>query len=201
MSALDINVRLKSLSEANRNISQLISRLSKLSSSSDPQTDDSQVRIELSAEIHQSFKELEEEFELVKQEAEDITTTGSWSSGARRSNAERDKERVAVATQVERLGEELKLARAQFRKAQLQAKRNEEAAKRKEREQLFAGAQEGSETRAGGRRKGQEKLSQDELLLNASNDVTAALRRTHQLMQVELQRSQFAHETLRTVPF
>lgn len=41
-----------------------------------------------------------------------------------------------------------------------------------------------------------EKLTQDDLILNASNDVTAALRRTHDLMQVELSRSQFAQETL-----
>ena len=33
-------------------------------------------------------------------------------------------------------------------------------------------------------------------MLSASGDVTAALRRTHQLMQSELQRSHFAHETL-----
>ena len=108
MSALDINSRLKSLSEANRGVSQLISRLAKISSP-DSQTDENQVRIELSAEIHQTFKELEEDFELIKQEAEDYTTTGSWSSGARRSNSERDKERVAIATQVERVGEDLKL--------------------------------------------------------------------------------------------
>lgn len=87
-------------------------------------------------------------------------------------------------------------SRAQFRKAQLQAKRNDEAAKRKERERLFAGVQEGSRSTTG-RRKGQDKLSQDDLVLNASSDVTAALRRTHQLMQSELQRSQFAHQTLR----
>ena len=109
MSALDINTRLKSLSEANRGVSQLISRLSNLSSTPDSQPDENQVRIELSTEIHQTFKELEEDFELVKQEAEDYTTTGSWSSGARRNNFERDKERVAIAAQVERLGEDLKL--------------------------------------------------------------------------------------------
>lgn len=33
-------------------------------------------------------------------------------------------------------------------------------------------------------------------MLNASSDVTAALRRTHNLMQAELSRSQFAQETL-----
>lgn len=87
-------------------------------------------------------------------------------------------------------------ARAQFRKAQLQAKRNAEAAKRKERELLFAGIQEGTSTTGYGRRKGQEKLSQEEILLNASSDVTAALRRTHNLMTSELERSRFAQETL-----
>lgn len=87
-----------------------------------------------------------------------------------------------------------KSARTQFRKAQLQAKRNAEAAKR---ELLFEGIQEGANSSAAGRRRGQEKLSQDELLLNASNDVTAALRETHTLMQAEVSRSYFAHDTLR----
>ena len=87
-------------------------------------------------------------------------------------------------------------AHNQYRKAQLQAKRNAEAAKRKEREILFAGIQEGNGSVARVRRKGQEKLSQDEILLNTSSDVTIALRRTHALMQAELTKSQFAQETL-----
>lgn len=93
-------------------------------------------------------------------------------------------------------------ARSQFRRAQLHAKRNAEAAKRKERELLFEGIRDGTKPVGSfGRRKGgQEKLSKDELLLNATNDVTAALRETHSLMQVEVSRSQFAHETLRKNP-
>ncbi len=87
-------------------------------------------------------------------------------------------------------------ARVQFRKAQLQAKRNAEASKRRERELLFAGIQEGSNTGGYGRRKGQEKLSEQEVLVNASSDVTAALRRTHNFMTAELERSRFAQETL-----
>ena len=87
-------------------------------------------------------------------------------------------------------------ARSQFRKAQLQAKRNAEAAKRKEKEILFAGVQEGNGTAGLVRRKGHEKLSQDEVLLNAASDITVALRRTHALMQTELTKSQFAQETL-----
>lgn len=54
-------------------------------------------------------------------------------------------------------------------------------------------------TAAGGRKsrhQASEKLSQDEILLGASNDVTAALRRTHALLTGELERSQFARETL-----
>lgn len=90
----------------------------------------------------------------------------------------------------------LNSARVQFRKAQLQAKRNAEAAKRKERELLFAGIQEGTSSTGYGRRKGQEKLSEQEVLVNASSDVTAALRRTHNLMTTELEKSRFAQETL-----
>lgn len=90
-------------------------------------------------------------------------------------------------------------ARSQFRRAQLYAKRNAEAAKRKERDLLFEGIREGTKPVGSlGRHKGgKEKLSQDELLFNATNDVTAALRETHFLMQAEVARSQFAHETLR----
>jgi protein transport protein SEC20 len=40
-------------------------------------------------------------------------------------------------------------------------------------------------------------MSQDEKIVAATSDVTAALRRTHALMQTELSRSQFAHDTLK----
>ena len=89
-------------------------------------------------------------------------------------------------------------ARTLFRKAQLQAKRNAELSRRKERELLFADVDEGAGSSKEARRRGgaQDKLSQDELVVNASQDVTAALRRTHQMMQSELSRSQFARDTL-----
>ena len=83
-----------------------------------------------------------------------------------------------------------------FRKVQLQAKRNVEASKRKERELLFAGTQEGNITINRGRQKGRERLSQDELVDSAKNDVTAGLRRLHQLLSAEVEKSQFARDTL-----
>lgn len=79
----------------------------------------------------------------------------------------------------------------------MQAKRNVEAAIRKEREVLFAGVQEGSAVPGQGRRKGQEQLSKDQLEANAAADVTTALRRVHSLMQSEVSKSQFALDTLR----
>src|SRR2546423_1079770 len=87
-------------------------------------------------------------------------------------------------------------ARATFRRAQLQAKRNADTARRKEREMLFANRSADAEHLPPARRKGQEKLTQDELALNASSDVTAALRRTHDLLQGNLQQSQYAQQTL-----
>jgi len=92
-------------------------------------------------------------------------------------------------------------ARAQFRKAQLTAKRASEAAKQQERKLLLQSYQEepsrsNTPTNTAPRRRGPEKLTEDEILVNASGDVTAALRRTQQLMSTELQRSQFAQETL-----
>jgi hypothetical protein len=85
----------------------------------------------------------------------------------------------------------LSRARGEFRAAQLQANRNAEAARRKERELLLARSKDGGE-----RQSPSDKLTHDDLVVNASSDVTAALRRTHNLMQAELSRSQFAQETL-----
>ena len=223
MSVQSLQARLKPLSDALKQTQQLIGHLSKLptqlgASPSNP--DEGDARVELSAEIHQSLKEQEEDFELLRQEAEDQTNSLGWPSAARPRNSWKAREKTDLAAQVARLGEDLKMyvefcsvflvamatadqsildsARIQFRKAQLTAKRKTETAKRKEREHLFAGIHDGNETPNPGtaRRKGQEKQSQDEILLNASTDVTAALRRTHNLMSSELERSQFARETL-----
>jgi hypothetical protein len=81
--------------------------------------------------------------------------------------------------------------RGDFRGAQLQANRNAETARRKERELLFTRSKDDKD-----RQVPSEKFTQNDLVTNASSDVTAALRRTHELMQAELSRSQFAQETL-----
>ncbi|KAH0544196.1 hypothetical protein FGG08_001641 [Glutinoglossum americanum] len=190
MSRSPLPSRLGNLSESHRVTLSLITRLSKLSiqpGSTSLANDGNDSRLELAAEIHQELKEQEDALELLRQEVDDHV------SGAR--GAERERERARLEASVARIEEDLKLARSQFRKAQLQAKRNAEVSQRKERELLFSKSSSNNNN-SRERQRGQEKLSQDELLVNASGDVTAALRRTHQVMQSELSRSQFAHDTL-----
>ncbi|KAK8162756.1 hypothetical protein BKA80DRAFT_273557 [Phyllosticta citrichinensis] len=190
--------RLSSLSHQNKQTVQLIHRLAKLQfqpGSGPLDGDEGDVRIELSSDIHDSLRQQEEELELFKQEVEELIGSRVIRTGTKESDKEREKSRLSI--QVARLEEDLKQARSQFRKAQLQAKRNAEAAKQKERELLFAGIQEGSTLPSAGRRRdANSKLTQDEIVAAASSDVTAALRRTHNLMTSELSRSRFAQETL-----
>ncbi|KAF8543092.1 hypothetical protein BDD12DRAFT_822002 [Trichophaea hybrida] len=138
----------------------LITRLSKLST---PHSE--AARTELAALIHQTLREAETEYEQLIDEARSNTNS-------------------AVPSLVSKTGEDLKIARRQYRKALLAAKHNSSLA---EREALFAG-----------RRKpvGNEKVSQRDLLVSASSDATSALRRTQQLLQGELSKSRFASETL-----
>ncbi len=110
MTASDPSVRLKAISDASSSVSKLIARLAKVATADAP-AEEPDARTELSAEIHQTLKELDEEFELAKQEAEDLIGAGGWTATSRRGTSERDRDRdrVSVVTQVERVGDELKL--------------------------------------------------------------------------------------------
>jgi len=99
-------------------------------------------------------------------------------------------------------------ARNQFRRAQLNAKRAAEAARQSEREAIFAnlrtsdiststpGATSSTDLFSGRRQTTHKQLTEDELLITASSDVTSALRQTHDRLAGELTRSRFAAETL-----
>lgn len=204
MTTSKVSHEVQTLSDSIKATFNLISRLSKLSfqPGSEPLEGEVSVRIELAQDIHDSLKQHEEELELLRQEVED--QSGSSNYGHRRRDTEKDRETARLAAQIVRLGEDLKHARNQFRKAQLTAKRAAEAAKRKERELIFASIQAGSDPSSNAstpdlfahRKKPQLKqLSKDEAIVGASTDVTAALRRTHDLLSTELSRSRFAQET------
>ncbi|KAH1487398.1 hypothetical protein LV164_002744 [Aspergillus fumigatus] len=181
-----LQARLKELSIALAQIHPLIDRLRNFTVAIG-QGDEA--RLELGQEIHGSLKEAEEQMEILKVEV-DALETGNESGRKGVDNA-KELEKERIVSLAGRLAEEMKRTRVDFRNAQLQAKRNAEAAKRKERELLFSRSQSAER-----RSQLNEKLSHDDIVKNASNDVTAALRRTHQLMQAELSRSQFAHQTL-----
>lgn len=90
-----------------------------------------------------------------------------------------------------------------FRKAQMAAKRNLEAAQAQERQLLLQSYLDPTPDKPAQpvlqrhRSTQGSDLSKDEKTINASTDVTLALRRTHDMMAAELSRSQFAHDTLK----
>ena len=111
MNAHPSEARLTAVFESLKQIQQLITRLSKLPTqpgSSSVDSDEWDARIELGAEIHQRLKEQEEDFGLLRQEIEDQTITSTWSSAGRPRNSERERADADLATQVTRLGEDLK---------------------------------------------------------------------------------------------
>lgn len=210
--------QLASLSDSLKQTNALISRLAKLhfQPGSEPLDDEdsNSVRVELAQDIHESLKQLEEDLELLKQEVEDTAAPAHapsaslrTRSGSVRSNSLSAKvqERERLNTGVVRLGEDLSVARRAFRRAQLSAKKASEAAKTRERELVFASLQHSSDPSTpvsngdlfAGRKRHQQRqqLSKDELLVANASDLTASLRRTHDLLGTELQRSRFAQET------
>ncbi|KAH8694055.1 hypothetical protein BGW36DRAFT_418639 [Talaromyces proteolyticus] len=179
--------RLKDVSDSLNAIKPLINRLRNFTHAVG-QGDEA--RVELGAEVHSRLKVVEEETELLNVEVESLEGTGN-SRRKTGENAEKEAEKRRVIGFAEKLTADLKRTRGEFRAAQLQANRNAEAARRKERELLFTRSADDQ-----GRQLPSEKFTQNDLVANASSDVTAALRRTHDLMQAELSRSQFAQETL-----
>ncbi|KAK4565329.1 Protein transport protein sec20 [Recurvomyces mirabilis] len=216
MSLASLTTQLNQLTETLKQTNTLITNLSKLSfqPGSEPLDAENTVRIELAQDIHDSLKQLEEDFDLLKQESDDLSTI---SASHKRRDSARDTERLRFSAQVARTGEDLRHSHSKFRKAQLSAKRASETAKQKERELVFASLQTVPEQNgissdnnntdspsgrgtpdlfsARSRRAQQKQVSKDDQLLTATTDVTAALRRTHNLLSTELSRSRFAQET------
>ncbi|GAB1732840.1 hypothetical protein NU195Hw_g2644t1 [Hortaea werneckii] len=219
-STLQLAHQLTTLTDALKTTNALIARLARLSfhPGSEPLDTENSVRVELAQDIHDSLKQLEEDLELLQQEIDDDGHSAT-ASKARRETSDRERERGRIAANATRLGEDLRHARSSFRQAQLSAKRASEAAKRKERELFFQSLQSapsssGDPTESvpdgsgnkndlfAGRRLQQQKphqhLSPTDLESQASSDITAALRRTHNLLSTELSRSRFAQETFNT---
>lgn len=184
--SLSLSQRLQALADSYKDTLAQIQELRTFSPANYTSGDPDERRLELTTEIHDSLKEQENTLEILKQELEDDAIPAH-----RRDSSPRGSERERNADLLARLDEDVKNARASFRKAQLQAKRNSNIEKRKERELLFADRQ--TKTRP---RSMHEKMTQDELAVQAAQDVTAALRRVHNQLEGQLSVSQFAQQTL-----
>ncbi|KAI1031726.1 hypothetical protein LB504_000859 [Fusarium proliferatum] len=203
MSFEGLQERLTALQETTTQLKELIDRLAtlKFQPGSVPLTTDeeSSESGELSAEITSTLRDGEEEQELLQEEVEFLR------------GAEHDKDRLKES--VEKIGKELASCRLSFRKARLSAKHSLAQAQRREREILLTSfSQPTSETNSlypddektarptrhqQNIQKQQSSLTEeDQQNVGASANVTNALRRTHDLIQAELARSEFAHETL-----
>ncbi len=106
-----LSARAALLSEANKHTLHLIHRLARLPAqpgSSPLNSEAGDARLELTAEIHQSLKEQEEQFELLQQELEDLPDTGRGTLSSRRRDTDKDRVRSSLVAQVTRLGEDLR---------------------------------------------------------------------------------------------
>jgi protein transport protein SEC20 len=105
-----LTARLNTLSESNKAVGQLIQRLAKLDFQPGSQpldtAEEGDVRLELSAEIHETLKGIEEELELLRQEVEDVTLQRGITG--RRRDSTKDSERNRLAVLLARLTEDLK---------------------------------------------------------------------------------------------
>ncbi|ETI26307.1 hypothetical protein G647_03084 [Cladophialophora carrionii CBS 160.54] len=188
--SLSLSQRLQALADSYKEVVAQIQELRKFSPANDTSGNPDERRMELATEIHDSLKEQEDTLEILRQEFDDDTFAAHL-----RDSSPREAERERNADLLLLLTEDLKNARASFRKAQLQAKRTADAEKRKERERLFADRKQDGQAQPRGRAT-HEKLTQDELALRAAEDVTIALRRVHNQLEGELSVSQFAQQTL-----
>ncbi|KAI0109671.1 Sec20-domain-containing protein [Nemania sp. FL0031] len=203
----DLHGRLAVLQDATNQLKELIDRLANFDfqPGSVPlgAADDDNVGSELSTEINQILREQEEELELLQEEIIDIRPGKSTAA------LQHDKDRLKDGA--ERLEQELQLCRKSFRKAQITAKRNLQAAQRQERELLYAsfsnprsgasspalGTATGTVTAPRRRQHMTSEMSKEEQMISASHDVTQSMMRTHDMMAAELAKSDFAHNTLK----
>ncbi|KAG5979853.1 hypothetical protein E4U55_004705 [Claviceps digitariae] len=213
MSLQGLEERLTALQETTTQLREQIDRLAKLEFQPGAvpldADDESSVSGELSAEIGQILRNGLDEQELLTEEVNFVRPEGP--------------EKTRLREGIERLGAELVSCRSQFRKARLSARDSLAQARKLERRLLIQSyslpvtepaspAADGpvEETAPPGIRPQrhhttyqtqqqhrQSSLSaKDQQAVGASNNVTSALRRTHDLIAAELFRSEYAHQTL-----
>ncbi|PQE20929.1 hypothetical protein CJF30_00002232 [Rutstroemia sp. NJR-2017a BBW] len=197
MSFESLSERLAALQESNRQARELIDRLEtiKFQPGSVPLNgDDENVKSELTAEIAQILKDQNEDYELLQEQILSLPTG--------RPGSEVERQRHSLENAVKRDMKEVEECYKAFRKAQITAKKRLKLAQQIERAALLQSSLSPSRSSTPNSMdrpfsRPNATLSKEEKEVHASSDVTLALRRTHEMMAGELQKSQFAHETLK----
>ncbi|KAG5936792.1 hypothetical protein E4U59_004802 [Claviceps monticola] len=214
MSLRGLDERLTALQETTTQLRELIDRLAKLDFQPGAglpldMDDERSVSGELSAEIGQILRNGLEEQELLTEEVQFVRPEGA--------------EKMRLREGVQRLGSELASCRTHFRKARLSARDNLAQARKFERRLLIQsyslpvpsepdspGSKDAPEEASSPTLRSSQRLHHthayhhnqsslsagDQQSVGASNNVTSALRRTHDLIAAELFRSEYAHQTL-----
>ncbi|TGO34937.1 hypothetical protein BHYA_0176g00190 [Botrytis hyacinthi] len=198
MSFETLSERLAALQESNRQARELIERLATIKfepGSIALDGDDDNVLLELSAEIAQVLKEQDEDFERLQEDVLSMPTGGP--------NSELGRQRKMLDEAVEKNIKEVESCYSAFRKAEVTARKTLKAAQVWERQHLFQPSlnlSSGRSTPNSMERpiaRPKSELSKEDKTVNAASDVTLALRRTHEMMAGELEKSQFANDTLK----
>ena len=114
MSVQHVHVSLRQLNDAHKQTVQLIHRLGRHSVPLGSNALNSNVRLELSIEIHQNLKDQEEELELLRQEIDDQTVHTAWTTSLRKRNGAKQRDYTDVVAELARLAEDLKQCVAQL---------------------------------------------------------------------------------------
>ncbi|CAD6441608.1 8f9b1653-5774-46e2-a1ca-66041cd2c67b [Sclerotinia trifoliorum] len=198
MSFESLSERLTALQESNRQARELIRHLETIEFQPGSITldgDDDNILLELSAEIAQVLKDQSEDFARLQEEVLSIPLG--------RPNSELQRQREVLDEAVEMHIEDLKSHHRAFLKAEIKAKKTLEAAKVLERQHMLQASLSPSSGRSTPNSierpaaRPKSELSKEDKTVNAASDVTLALRRTHEMMAGELEKSQFANDTLR----
>ncbi|KAK9323465.1 Sec20-domain-containing protein [Lipomyces orientalis] len=141
-------------------------------------TDDEAARSRLASKIHDQLREADILIEAADVLMQDYTDTGDGSVS-----------KTVLAGKLHEAKEDLKLDRSSYRKAQLLSRQATLKTQRQERELLFASA------------KSHQRVSTTSTppvsnALRTAEEATAALRRTHQLLEAEVTRSALSLEVL-----
>ena len=201
----DLSQRVDLLIENYKQIIQSIQRIPRTAS-------DPEALKDLTGDIKDNLRSLDDDLDLVNLELSELE-----GSSTRGSDSDYAREKLRLQVHVQKLHEDLKHARQTFRTVKLRVKRSEDDTRRREREARLKALREqatrtatptndtdnaqpslqSSQTLPPRRRKAaQTSTTEDDVALQASQDVRDALQRTREMLTAQISTSALAQEIM-----